>query len=236
VAVGADADVRADIDSQSAGMIRFTVTEGGEAVAASMPLPGSFNVANAAVAWAISRHLGVDTGSIVAGLSTLEPIAGRMQIVSTGTEITVVVDYAHTPAAVATVVEAARDMTDGRVIAVVGAGGDRDEDKRPMMGAAAAASADVTIVTTDNPRSESPAAIADEVRRGAEGVFGASVETVLDRSEAIDHAVTIAQAGDLVLILGKGHELGQEVNGVIHPFDDVDEARRSLVRHGMVAP
>jgi UDP-N-acetylmuramoyl-L-alanyl-D-glutamate--2,6-diaminopimelate ligase len=236
VAVGADADFRADIDAQSDGMIRFTVRERGRAVAASMPLPGSFNVANAAVAWAISRHLGADTNSIVAGLSNLEPIAGRMQVVSPGTEVTVVVDYAHTPAAVATVVAAARDMTDGRVIAVVGAGGDRDEDKRPMMGAAAAASADVTIVTTDNPRSESPEAIADEVRRGAEGVFGASVETVLDRSEAIDHAVTIAHAGDLVLILGKGHELGQEVNGVVHPFDDVDEARRSLARHGMVAP
>ena len=156
-----------------------------------------------------------------------------MQVVEPGAAVTIVVDYAHTPAAVAIVVEAARDMTDGRVIAVIGAGGDRDEDKRPMMGAAAAASADLTIVTTDNPRTESPAAIASEVARGAEGVYGASVETVLDRGEAIDHAVSVASAGDLVLILGKGHERGQEVDGVVRPFDDVDEVRRSLERHGM---
>ena len=105
-----------------------------------------------------------------------------------------------------------------------------------MMGAAAAASADLTIVTTDNPRSESPAAIAREVATGAEGVYGAVVETVLDRREAIDHAVGVADPGDLVLVLGKGHELGQEVDGVVRPFDDVEEARRSLVRHRVVGP
>ena len=233
VALAGEADVRADIESQSDGSIRFRVLEKGRETVASMPLPGSFNVSNAAVAWAICRHLGADTDSIVAGLASLGPISGRMQVVEPGADVTIVVDYAHTPAAVATVVEAARDMTDGRVIVVVGAGGDRDEDKRPMMGAAAAASADLTIITTDNPRSESPEAIATEVARGAEGVYGASVTTVIDRREAIDHAVSVARAGDVVLILGKGHERGQEVDGVVRPFDDVDEARRSLERHGM---
>jgi UDP-N-acetylmuramoyl-L-alanyl-D-glutamate--2,6-diaminopimelate ligase len=228
VALGADADVRADIDSQSDGSIRFTISEDGVQTEVSMPLPGSFNVANAAVAWAICRHLGSDTDSMVAGLGSLDVIAGRMQVVDEDSPITVVVDYAHTPDAVATVVKAARDMTKGRVIAIVGAGGDRDEDKRPMMGAAAASSADLTIVTTDNPRSESPEAIALEVARGASGVYGATVETVLDRSEAIDRGVSVAEHGDLVLILGKGHELGQEVEGEIRPFDDVAEARRAL--------
>lgn len=228
VAVGAEADIRADIVSQTDGSITFVVTDGRESSTVTLPLPGSFNVANAVVAWAICGHLGSSSAAMISGLGSLDVVAGRMQVVDARAPVTVVVDYAHTPAAVATVVEAARDMTDGRLIAVVGAGGDRDEDKRPMMGAAAAASADLTIVTTDNPRSEPPAVIADEVARGANAVYGAVVETVLDRGDAIDRAIDVAVPGDLVLILGKGHELGQEVEGVITPFDDVDHARRSL--------
>jgi UDP-N-acetylmuramoyl-L-alanyl-D-glutamate--2,6-diaminopimelate ligase len=236
VAVGSDADVRADIVSQSDGSITFTMSEAAGVTTVSMALPGSFNVANAAVAWAICRHLGAGTDGLVDGLASVDVIAGRMQVVDADASVTVIVDYAHTPAAVATVVQAGREMTDGRLIVVVGAGGDRDEDKRPMMGAAAASAADVTIVTTDNPRSESPASIANEVARGAVAVRGASVETVLDRSEAIDRGVSIARPGDLVLILGKGHEAGQEIDGVILPFDDVDEAARALSRHGMAGP
>ncbi len=235
VAVGSDADIRADIESQSDRSTMFTISERAVTTAVSMPLAGSFNVANAAVAWAICRRLGADTESLVTGLSSLPVIAGRMQIVLPDAVVTVVVDYAHTPAAVATVVEAAREMTAGRVIAVVGAGGDRDEEKRPMMGAAAA-TADLTIVTTDNPRSEAPGPIASQVARGARAVGGSTVETVLDRGEAIDHAIAAADPGDLVLILGKGHESGQEVDGEIRPFDDVEEARRSLLRHGKAAP
>jgi UDP-N-acetylmuramoyl-L-alanyl-D-glutamate--2,6-diaminopimelate ligase len=236
VAVGSDADFRADIVSQSDDSITFTVLESSNTTTVSMDLPGSFNVANAVVAWAICRHLGADTASLVAGLGSLGVIAGRMQVVEPGSLVTVVVDYAHTPAAVATVVEAARDMKHGKLIVVVGAGGDRDEDKRPMMGAAAATYADLTIITTDNPRSESPEAIAKEVARGAFGVHGSTVEIVLDRSEAIDRAIASARRGDLVLVLGKGHEAGQEINGVVLPFDDVAEATRSLKFHGLVAP
>jgi len=232
VALGDRADVRADIEAQSEGSIRFSISEGLETTTVAMPLPGSFNVANAAVAWAICRHLGAGTRALVSGLESLNVIPGRMQVVDQAAEVTVVVDYAHTPAAVATVVEAARDMTRNKVIVIVGAGGDRDEDKRPMMGAAAAAYADLTIVTTDNPRSESPAAIAEEVARGAAGVYGAEVETILERGEAIDHAIGTAEPGDLVLVLGKGHELGQEVDGEVRPFDDVAQAQRSLARHG----
>jgi UDP-N-acetylmuramoyl-L-alanyl-D-glutamate--2,6-diaminopimelate ligase len=123
-------------------------------------------------------------------------------------------------------------MTNGRIIAVVGAGGDRDAEKRPIMGAAAATHADVTIVTTDNPRSEDPAVIAAAVEAGARGASHSEVHVVLDRREAIVQAVRMANAGDLVLILGKGHEVGQEVAGVKLPFDDVAVASEALAGRG----
>jgi UDP-N-acetylmuramoyl-L-alanyl-D-glutamate--2,6-diaminopimelate ligase len=151
-----------------------------------------------------------------------------MEPIDPTADIVVIVDYAHTPAAVGTVVEAAVAMTEGAIVTVLGAGGDRDQDKRPLMGAAAARHSSVTIVTTDNPRSEDPAGIVDAVAAGAEAQRRARVVRIVDRSEAIQTAISTADAGDVVLILGRGHEPAQEVHGEFIPFSDVDVARAAL--------
>ncbi|HEU0337040.1 MAG TPA: cyanophycin synthetase, partial [Gaiellaceae bacterium] len=141
-----------------------------------------------------------------------------------GQPFAVVVDYAHTPDSLETVLRAARDLGEGRLIVVFGAGGDRDRGKRPLMGKIAAELADVAIVTSDNPRSEEPLRIIEDVLQGA----GAGVEIDPDRRAAIRRAVELAEAGDVVVVAGKGHEQGQEVAGVVHPFDDREEARAAL--------
>jgi UDP-N-acetylmuramoyl-L-alanyl-D-glutamate--2,6-diaminopimelate ligase len=232
VALDTPADLVAHIVDQREGFTRFEIETPDGTVRCAMPLPGWFNVVNALVAVGICRELDVDASAVVDGLASLRPVHGRMELVDKDSEVSVIVDYAHTPAAVETVVSAGRDMTNGRIIAVVGAGGDRDAEKRPIMGAAAATHADVTIVTTDNPRSEDPAVIAAAVEAGARGASHSEVHVVLDRREAIAQAVRMANAGDLVLILGKGHEVGQEVAGVKLPFDDVAVASEALAGRG----
>ncbi|RLE14202.1 MAG: UDP-N-acetylmuramoyl-L-alanyl-D-glutamate--2,6-diaminopimelate ligase, partial [Actinobacteria bacterium] len=142
--------------------------------------------------------------------------------------------YAHTPDAIAVVLDSVQSMVTGRVIALVGAGGDRDTDKRSIMGATAAGLSDLTIITTDNPRSEDPLSIAAEARRGAETQPRATIETVIDRRSAIRHGIAVARQGDMVLVLGKGHEQGQDIATEVLPFDDRDEVRRALVEAGWV--
>ncbi len=185
-----------------------------------VPLVGAFNVSNALVTVGMLGASGVGLDAICEGIGELDPIAGRMERVNPGGEPAVYVDYAHTPEAIASVLEAASAFAKGRLIAVVGAAGDRDSRKREAMGAAAASRADLTIVTTDNPRSEDPETIASVVRRGAEAVGRGAVRSIIDRRGAISTAIETARAGDVVLILGKGHEQGQEVKGVVRPFDD----------------
>ncbi|KAA3641126.1 MAG: UDP-N-acetylmuramoyl-L-alanyl-D-glutamate--2,6-diaminopimelate ligase [Armatimonadetes bacterium] len=221
-------DIVAEILHQSDTGSEFDIVERDVRTHVTLPLAGSFNVANAAVAFAICRQLSIAPSVIADGLGSLAPIPGRMQLVSPGADISVIVDYAHTPDAVETVVKAGRSMTDGRLIAVLGAGGDRDHEKRARMGSGAATHADVTIVTTDNPRSEDPATIASAVAKGARAVSGAAVEVVLDRTEAIRHAISAAEPGDVVLILGRGHEQGQEVMGRVIPLSDADVATSVL--------
>ena len=140
-----------------------------------------------------------------------------------------VVDYAHTPDALETVLRAARPLGDGRVVVVFGAGGDRDRDKRPLMGQVARELADTVVVTNDNPRSEEPIEIAEAILQGA----GTDVEVDLDRRSAIESAIAAAGPGDVVVIAGKGHEQGQEVAGVVHPFDDREVAREALRARGV---
>ncbi len=209
--------VAGDIEVGTSGSSFVADLDGSGPVRFAVPVTGRFNVRNALVAATIAIRLGIAPASIAAGLSSLRTIPGRLERVPGDRHV--VVDYAHTPDAVATVVAAARELTDSRVIVVVGAGGDRDREKRPEMGRAAAA-ADIAIITSDNPRSEDPASIVEAVAEGARSVPGAIVVDEPDRRAAIRRAIDIAGPDDLVLILGKGHERGQEIDGVVHPFDD----------------
>jgi UDP-N-acetylmuramoyl-L-alanyl-D-glutamate--2,6-diaminopimelate ligase len=192
------------------------------------PLIGPFNVENIVGAAATARLAGFDVEAIVGGLGGDAVVPGRMERIGTGQPFAVLVDYAHTPDALDRVLSASRSLTDtgGRVIAVFGCGGDRDRTKRPLMGAVAGRSADVAILTSDNPRSEAPAAIADDVLAGVPAGHQPIVE--LDRRAAIHRALEAARPGDVVVIAGKGHETGQTESGVTRPFDDRVVAREEL--------
>jgi UDP-N-acetylmuramoyl-L-alanyl-D-glutamate--2,6-diaminopimelate ligase len=191
------------------------------------PLPGRFNVMNVLGAVAAVRALGVDDATIAAALPAAGRVPGRFEPVDEGQPFAVLVDYAHTPDSLENVLGAARPLTAGRLVCVFGCGGDRDRGKRPQMGAIAARLADHTIVTSDNPRSEEPAAIVDEILAGIED--RSATEAIVDRHEAIERAVAHARPGDIVVIAGKGHEQGQEfAGGRKLPFDDVGVAREAL--------
>jgi len=191
----------------------------GSATELHVPLAGVFNVSNALAALAALATAGHDPSELATGIAASSGVPGRMERVEAGQDFTAIVDYAHKPDAVTAVLAALRPVTAGRLIVVLGAGGDRDHGKRPLMGAAAAKAADVVIVTDDNPRTERPAVIRAEVLAGAEAGPGVAVE-VPGRREAIAHAVAMAHLGDTVVVAGKGHERGQEIDGVVHPFDD----------------
>jgi UDP-N-acetylmuramoyl-L-alanyl-D-glutamate--2,6-diaminopimelate ligase len=225
VSAGGDlaADWRAaDIEPDPGGGQRFRLLgPGGVDLPAALRLPGAFNVANALLAVATLAAVGVDPGVAAKGVEqTVVP--GRMEPVDAGQPWAAYVDYAHKPGAVRAVLTAVRGST-GRVITVLGCGGDRDPGKRPVMGETAARLSDLLIVTDDNPRSEDPAAIRAAVLAGARtvppGERGEVVE-VGDRRAAIAAAVAAARPGDAVVVAGKGHEQGQEVAGELHPFDD----------------
>jgi UDP-N-acetylmuramoyl-L-alanyl-D-glutamate--2,6-diaminopimelate ligase len=190
-----------------------------------LKLRGRFNVENALAAAAAARLLGIDDSAVAAGLGRVSGVPGRFESVDEGQPFAVIVDYAHKPGALENVLRAARDLTDGSLICVFGAGGDRDRGKRPQMGRLAYELADRAILTSDNPRSEDPLAIIAEVLAGAP-----ALEVEPDRAAAIASAIAAAHAGDVVLIAGKGHEQGQEVAGVVHPFDDREVAREALRR------
>jgi UDP-N-acetylmuramoyl-L-alanyl-D-glutamate--2,6-diaminopimelate ligase len=190
---------------------------------AQLSLHGRFNVENALGAAAAARALGVDEESIRAGIEGVRGVPGRLEFVEEGQPFSVIVDYSHKPASLERVLLAARELARGRVLCVFGCGGDRDREKRPLMGRIASELADVAIVTSDNPRTEDPLAIIAEVVAGAP-----ELEVVPDRRRAIARALEAARDGDVVLIAGKGHEQGQEIAGVKHPFDDREVARELL--------
>ncbi len=219
---GRPADWRAvNVRPNRAGAELDILTPDGASFPLAVPLPGVFNVSNALAALAALAGCGFDPRELAAGIAESPGVPGRMERVERGQEFGAVVDYAHKPDAVTAVLSALRPVTAGRLIVVIGAGGDRDHGKRPQMGAAAAALADLVIVTDDNPRSEAPAAIRTNVLGGASPGPGVAIE-IGDRREAIAHAVSVAHRGDTVVVAGKGHERGQEINGVVHPFDDRD--------------
>ncbi|MDP1878717.1 MAG: UDP-N-acetylmuramoyl-L-alanyl-D-glutamate--2,6-diaminopimelate ligase [Actinomycetota bacterium] len=211
----------------------WLVTEpGGLRTPIEMPLPGAFNVANALCAFAVLRRAGVDPLVASEGIAAAA-VPGRMQVVGSVGGVTGIVDYAHSPDAIERVLLAARDLSIGRVIAVLGAGGGRDRGKRPLMGSVAAGLADVIVITDDNPRSEEPGEIRAAIMAGIDSTDGrrrAEVHDEGDRGRAISVAVGMAEPGDLVVVLGKGHEQGQEVAGVVTPFDDASVLVSALRR------
>jgi UDP-N-acetylmuramoyl-L-alanyl-D-glutamate--2,6-diaminopimelate ligase len=188
------------------------------------PLRGRFNLENVLGTVAAGRLLGVDDQAIARGIGSVSGVPGRFQSVDEGQPFAVIVDYAHKPAALENVLRTARDLGTGRLICVFGCGGDRDRGKRPLMGRIASDLADLVIVTSDNPRSEDPLAIIDEIVAG----MGSEPEIESDRARAIGRSIELARADDVVVIAGKGHERGQETAGVITSFDDVEVAGELL--------
>ena len=221
--LAAEADVRAEDVRASVDGLAFRV--GGREV--KSPLRGAFNVSNCLAAIASSRVIGVDAEHAIRGLASAGQVSGRMEPVDGGQDFLVVVDYAHTPDSIRTVLAAARPLATGRVIVVFGCGGDRDRAKRFPMGAAATEGADLTVITTDNPRSEDPNGIIAEVKRGAEASGGRYVVEP-DRRTAIRLALREARPGDVVVVAGKGHEAEQELAGGPVPFDDRVVVREEL--------
>jgi UDP-N-acetylmuramoyl-L-alanyl-D-glutamate--2,6-diaminopimelate ligase len=211
---------------------RFTAHGPAGPVEAGVALPGRHNVANALLALASLTAAGIDPVTAARGIAACPGVPGRLEQVDSPGEVLGVVDYAHKPDAIVAVLAALRELATargGRLLCVIGAGGDRDTGKRPVMGAAAARGADVVVVTDDNPRTEDPAAIRAAVRAGADDAGGtAKIIEVAGRRAAIDEAVRMAGPGDVVAVLGKGHERGQEVGGEMLPFDDRVELTEAL--------
>src|SRR4051812_28400051 len=224
-----EADYRAvDVRTDGTGCDFTAVTPDGS-FAARVPLPGRFNVLNALAAWSAARALGAPADGLAASLAAAATAPGRFQPVEAGQPFGVVVDYAHKPDALEQVLLAARELAAGRLIVVVGAGGDRDRGKRPIMGEIAARLADVALITSDNPRSEVPEAIIDEIVAGIPASPHAEVDRDADRRATIFRAIELARPGDVVVIAGKGHEQGQEfAGGRKEPFDDAAVAREAI--------
>ena len=226
---GADADWRAEDVSLEPGGSAFTVvTPQGDRIPARVPLTGSFNVANALCAISLAGEAGLDPRQVADGIAHGGGVPGRLEQVDAGQDFLAIVDYAHKPDAVEAALTALRTITDGRLLLVIGAGGDRDTGKRPVMGEIGARLADVLVVTDDNPRTEDPAAIRAAVLAGTSGDHAVEVLEIGDRRTAIRRAVEMAHTGDTVVIAGKGHETGQEIAGTVYPFDDRDELRAAL--------
>jgi UDP-N-acetylmuramoyl-L-alanyl-D-glutamate--2,6-diaminopimelate ligase len=223
------ADLRAVKVSFDAAGSQFLCLSSDGAARVQMPLPGHFNVENALAAIGACLALGVPTEEAAASLATADRVPGRFEPVDEGQPFSVLVDYAHTPDSLENVLAAARELTEERLIAVFGCGGDRDRDKRPQMGRIAARLSDACVVTSDNPRSEEPSAIIAEILAGMTDSDQGEIEVEPDRRAAIALAFGRAAVGDIVVIAGKGHEQGQELAGGRKiPFDDREVAREEL--------
>ncbi len=191
-------------------------------------LLGRFNVQNLLAALAAALALGIDPETAVRGLQSMRGVPGRMERVETGQDFAIIVDYAHTDDALRNLLETVRDLAPSRIITVFGCGGDRDRTKRPLMGAVAARLSDVIVITSDNPRSEPPESIVEEILRGVNGGRRAERHVIVDRRDAIARAVELARPGDAVVLAGKGHEAYQVLRDRTVPFDDRQVAREAL--------
>jgi UDP-N-acetylmuramoyl-L-alanyl-D-glutamate--2,6-diaminopimelate ligase len=233
-AIDAAADVRPGPIEMTLRGLRFEVGTPKGTVRIASPLVGRPNAYNILAATATAVALDVPIAAIESGISTLSGVPGRFEVVSAaGDDITVVVDYAHTDDALRNLLETARPLSARRLITVFGCGGDRDRSKRPLMGMVAARLSDVVVITSDNPRSEEPARIIEEIERGIPAGSQAPsrapiVESIVDRAAAIERAVSLAGPHDVVLIAGKGHEKYQQIGDRVLPFDDGEVARAAL--------
>ena len=221
VTIGANGDWKtSQANSSSDGMTTQQVEiQNSDSISISVNMLGAYNATNAACALAASQILGLPMATSLESLRSIRSIPGRLEKVSIDSPGTAIVDYAHTPDAVATVLTVIKDANPKRIITVIGCGGDRDSLKRPLMGKVAAQLSDIVFITDDNPRSEDPAVIRKSVFDGTKGC-PAQVFEVGDRRAAISKALKLSEPGDVVAVLGKGHETGQEIAGEVFPFDD----------------
>ena len=199
------------------------------------PLLGEFNVSNILAAATAALGHGIPIKAVREGIEKCPSVPGRFERVDVGQPFLIVVDYSHTDDAIRNAIRAARALNPARVITVFGCGGDRDRSKRPLMGMVAARLSDVVVITSDNPRSEDPKRIIEEIERGIPAGSQSSPRTptvvsTVDRAEAIERAIAMAEAGDVVLIAGKGHEKYQQIGDRVLPFDDGDVARAALAK------
>ena len=222
-----EADITASNIDAGANGVSFDVTSPIGACRIDLKIGGVFNVYNSLAAFGAGIGLGMGIDQIKAGLESLATVPGRFEAVDCGQDFGVIVDYAHTPDSLENILRAARELTSRRLIVVFGCGGDRDRTKRPKMGSIGANMADVCIVTSDNPRGEDPGAIVDEILVGTTG-GSATVESIIDRREAILRALSIAEPGDLVVVAGKGHEPYQIFRDRTIHFDDREVVREAL--------
>ena len=224
------ADVTASGITLSLRGTRFRARTPAGELAVETPLIGCFNVENFLAGLTAALALGLEPATALAGLVTMTGVPGRLERVSAGQDFAVIVDYAHTDDALKNLLETLRELKPRRLITVFGCGGDRDRTKRPLMGAVASRLSDVVIVTSDNPRSEPPEAILEEIQRGMNGSRRAERHAIVDRREAISRALEMAGPGDAVVIAGKGHETYQVLRDRTVPFDDRQVARDLILR------
>ena len=219
--------IRAVDEVSDAGGTSFKLVTPDGSLPVRLPLAGAYNVSNALCAAGCAFAAGIQLETIKAGLEAAPQVPGRLERIDCGQPFSVIVDYAHTPDSLAKAIQAVKEVTSGRVVVVFGCGGDRDPDKRPMMGRAAGAHADYSIVTSDNPRSEDPVGIILMVEDGLLESAG-EYEVVVDRRTAIQQAISLCRPGDAVLIAGKGHEDYQIFADRTVHFDDREVAREVL--------
>jgi len=227
-----DAAVRAVNIHLGSDGVKFDIAYKDTVFSVNLETPGLFTVYNATAAAAVALAEGIAPAVISSALKTVKGVAGRFQRVDCGQDFTVIVDYAHTPDSLENILTAAREFVSGRLITVFGCGGDRDRGKRPLMGEVAAKISDYTVVTSDNPRSEEPGDIIEDILPGVKK-HTREYTVIVDRRDAIAYALSVAAKGDMVIIAGKGHETYQEVKGKTYPFDDREVAKEILRgRHG----
>ena len=212
--------------------VAFTAVCEGEEVAVQLPIPGKFTVYNALSVLGIARQLGISLTDAAEALKTVQGVKGRMEVVPTpGKPYSVLIDYSHTPDALENVISSVQDFCQGRVITVFGCGGDRDPIKRPIMGAIGVKLSDICIITSDNPRTEVPEKIVEDIVAGVKEEYG-MYKVVCDRRAAIRYAMDIAEKDDIIILAGKGHETYQEINGVKYHLDEREEVAAHLRKMG----